>query len=167
MGVFDLPKAGPTEFKPNRNSWDVEFPLHDKHVSVSFYLDDTREMTAELLARVEKFTAGLEHFDHVARDLIRQDYARGDKSKSREYLIHHLERFDAATRLEIFGTDDVDAASVDHLLAGLALFQVSLDPESSQSMAGFDYILGSGITDYILCIRFNGNGEATGLYWES
>lgn len=63
----------------------------------------------------------------------------------------------------------MSSIGVDQLLGGLNLFQVGLYPEAegTSPAAQFDCILGSGITGSILCIRFNDQGEAASVAWES
>jgi hypothetical protein len=169
MALLELPVLGPTEFKTSKykaGSWSVEFPLHDGDVSVNFYADGP-EMTEALLRRVEKFLAHIGDYDRLARAVIRADYASGDDAQSRRFLSYHLESFDPATRLQCFGTDDVSSIGVEHLLAALNPLQVALNPEDQDSIANFDYILGSGISDQILGIGFNTQGEPGLLYWDS
>jgi hypothetical protein len=169
MAIFELPVLGPTEFKPSPyGHWAVELPLGAESVSVDFFVDG-QEMTAALLSRVEKFVENIEHFDRLARAAIRADYASGEDANSRRYLSDHLENFSPAERFQCFGTDDVSSIGVEHLLAGLGVLQVMLYPEAqdAQPVAHFDYILGSAITDQILCIGFNASGEAGAVGWDS
>jgi hypothetical protein len=169
MALLELPVLGPTEFKTSQykcGSWSVEFPLHDGDVSVNFYVDGP-EMTGALLLGVEKFLADIGDYDRLARAVIRADYASGDDAKSRRFLSYNLENFDPATRLQCFGTDDVSSIGVEHLLAALNPLQVALNPEDQEGIAVFDYILGSGISDQILCIGFNFQGEPGPLCWDS
>ena len=171
MALFELPVLGPTEFKPSRyqtGRWCVEFPLHDEYVSVNFYADGP-EMTGTLLLRVERFLAHLGRFDRLARAAIREDYASGEDATCRRYLSDHLENFHPATRLQCFGTDDVSSIGVEHLLAALDPLEVALNPEAgdTKSVAVFHYILGSGISDQILCVGFNTQGEAGPSYRDS
>ena len=41
------------------------------------------------------------------------------------------------------------------------------EAQDAQPVALFDYILGSAITDQILCIGFNASGEAGAVGWDS
>jgi hypothetical protein len=168
--VLVLPVLGPTEF-PNttRGSWSLLRPSADEPVSMLITLDHGDEMTEALLSRVERFIGDFEHFDNIARTSIREDYARAGSSTVRDYLTDHLVRFGPAERLKCFGTDDVNAVGVEQLLSGLGIVEVALFPDAGgeEAVAMFDYILGSGITDYMLTIRFNDRDEPSEVECES
>ena len=140
----------------------MEVLLNDEPVSATFHVDG-HEMTAELLRRVEKFVADTGRFDRLARAAIREDYARGEDTKCRRFLSDHLKRLHPDDRAQVFGTASDSSIGVEHLLAALDLFEVELYPEMDEGVASFHYILGSGITDYIICVEFNNQGEFLGL----
>ncbi len=87
--------------------------------------------------------------------------------KAGAFFLITLKTSSRRSRLQCFGTDDVSSIGVEHLLAALNPLQVALRPEEEDSVAVFDYILGSGISDQILCIGFNAQGEAGRLGWDS
>lgn len=116
------------------------------------------------LLRVAEDVAGL---DRLARQAIERDVQAGEDSAATLYLSHHWEELPEADLQRLFGTTDRGRASVKSLLAQLVLSRIGLYPESEERRYTLDYSLGFDVTQSLLCVALDSEGQPSAVDFES
>lgn len=79
------------------------------------------------------------------------------------FVSHHLEELEKSTLLDIFGVDKPDAAQI---LNALVLVD-SWSSDDDGKIDTFDFSLPGNVTDYLLSVRFDDDGEIDEVSLES
>lgn len=151
--------------------WEATRPLAKREIPVDLTVMgpvDVEAVGSEggPLDLAAPFVSKLAAFDAQARDVLRSDYEDGPDSPVTLYLEHHLDEMPEKAAMALFGrpADDVD---VDAFLAKVQLCRVGLYPDEPERCAVFDYSLGKDVTQYILAVTFDSEGEINGVDMES
>ena len=144
----------------------VHAVLGDRDVSVDLNIEDAAEVTPELLGRAAQFVTRLADFDATALAALRQSYDGESGPAVTIYVSHHLEEVSAEALTEIFGKPKKSLA-VHDFLARLILKRVWLHLSKSDGYATLDYTTGADVTQYILAVRIDEEGEVLGVEMES
>ena len=122
---------------------------------------DGSRVDAAVFGRLTRHGVSLEALDHKARAGMRAEYAEED-SAVRLYAEHHRDELGA-----VFG----EAGSIDleAFLAALGLVRVgfSLESEPDDSGVILDYSIGAEVTNYLLAVSFDEDGELEDISMES
>lgn len=98
----------------------------------------------------------------IARAAIKAAYGtEEDEFGGTLFVSHHLEEIDPAYWMEQFGTTTPDPTQI---LDSLVL-RSEFDEEDE--IDSFDFTLPGDVTDYVLCVTFNEDGEVDDLSMES
>lgn len=167
MPAFDIPVVGSVEF-PNGTGghWQFELPMRGGDVSVDINSDEDA-FTRGMLEEIKDFIADAAGFDEIARDVLKGEFTDKPEGTVGTYLSHHAEELSEKDLLRIFGITDPDDLDIQHLLEALTLERIGLYPGAEDMVAVFDYILDREVTDYILAVEFNGDGEVLRISMDS
>lgn len=144
--------------------WHEELTFEGRSVGVDLTIDGDTVGEAEL-AQAFARAQDLATLDAAARGAIRADAARGEDSELDTYLEHHREELQAEDLRRIFGSDDPSEIDLEALLSHLFLVRLGLYPEHRQLVA--DYSIDPEVTNYVVCVRFDGEGAVTSITVES
>jgi len=87
----------------------------------------------------------------------------GAESETAEFVLHHLEELGTDYWMSCAGT----AAPEPLQVVGLLELHGSWGPDGGDELENFDFTLPGGVTDYVLCVRFDNHGEVVELSMES
>ncbi len=167
MPTFDIPSVGAVDFPTGTNGyWEFELPMRGGQVPVDINAGgDT--FTKSMLEKITNFISDAARFDEIARDAFKADFAEKPEGSTGTYLSHHAEELGKEDLLKIFGTEDPDDLTVEHLLDALQLKRIGLYPGSDDYSAVFDYTIDEEATDYILALEFDQDGAVFGISMDS
>ncbi len=167
MPTFDIPVVGAVDFPNNSEGyWEFELPMRGGDVPVDINVEG-EAFTKAMLEEIRPFIADAVRFDEISRDVFRLDYSEKPEGTVGIYLSHHAEELSEKELLKIFGIDDPDDLTIDHLLDALQLKRIGLYPGDESFVAVFDYTIDEEATDYLLSVTFDKDGEVAGLSMES
>jgi hypothetical protein len=167
MPSFQLNPIGRVDFPSNDdNYWEFSLPRANRSIEVDFNLDEG-EMTELHFNCVKKFVEQADAFESAARKAIEADFTSDPDSSSGLYLSHHAEELSAGERLKYFGSKDASTLNVQHLLRSLHLQRIGLYPDSEDYVAVLDFSVDPDVTQYILAVAFDAEGEVVGVSMES
>ena len=167
MPTFDIPVVGPVDFPNDTNGyWQFELPMRGGDVSVDIDADDGA-FTRSMLEEIRDFIADAVRFDEISRDALAAEFNEKPEGTVGTYLSHHAEELSEKELLRIFGITDPDDLDIQHLLDALQLERIGLYPGSEDMVAVFDYVLDREVTDYILAVEFNAEGELLRISMDS
>lgn len=146
--------------------WSGERSLHGHVVTVDLTLPGGETNPGACLDKVAPFVKDLAAFDANAREALGQDYEEGPDSAVGGYLDHHLDELDPKVITKIFGVVP-EAVDLHAFLRAARLARVGLYPSELDRCAVFDYTIGKDVTQYVLSVAFDGEGEVTSIDMES
>lgn len=146
---------------PGELAWEGAVELGGRTVQVWLWAD--AEVSAGELDAVAVFPKELARFDAVARAALAHDLIDGESV--RLYIDHHLAEVSPEDLEKMFG---VRVGITDQqFLAAVVLKRVHLRPEDPDDIACFDYSLDESVTNYLLAVQFDEDGEVTSIEMES
>ena len=117
------------------------------------------------MTTITKILNDINEFENIAKKEIENDFKNGTEVK--EYIEHHLEEIDFEyLNLKIDKSDFVNSIE-NEMLKKIHLHKVSFYPEYDDEHVVFDYTIGKDLTDYLIVVKFNENGELEELVMES
>jgi Protein of unknown function (DUF2004) len=143
---------------------DIEYNNSEIQVDLNF---DNNSIDVKRLEIAKHFIENIRIHDLNNRKHIEKDFNDADGETVREYLEHHLEEL-ATDELDDLigpGVKTVDRPKL--LLKKLQLVRVGLYPDSVDQFAIFDYSIGKELTQYIVVINTDENGNLDYMTMES
>lgn len=182
MGILDLFKRKPKENLPPENYKLPNFgdlnmnALNDyyrisanfKGNEISFDLNfDHPKATIGKMEKVKYVLQNIDRFDERNKLYIADDFNHKNGDTVKQYIDHHLSD---CTEEELSTLIDLSKNSSSHpkqLLKKIKLKRVGIYPDDEAYFAKFDYTIGRRITQYVIVITTNPNGELIYLTTES
>lgn len=166
MPTLDVPVVGPIDFPAGTDGyWEFNLPMRGGEVPVDINVDGD-ELTRPMLEEIKAFIADAARFDDISREAFRQEHSKPEGTVD-TYLSHHAEELGEKDLARIFGVEDPDELTIDHLLDALQLKRIGLYPGSGDYTAVFDYTIDEEATDYLLAVEFDRDGKVYGISMDS
>lgn len=144
--------------------YEVRFVYEDQNIEVDLNFEES-SIDKSNLVRVNGLLSELVGCLQKAEAAISKDYDLGDAAETvQDYLNHHIDIFNDEEIEAIFGTKDVTKQT---FLSALEAKRVGFYPEDYESFMLVDFTLKNDVTDYLICVVFNGAGELTDIMMES
>ncbi|WP_404986124.1 DUF2004 domain-containing protein [Chryseobacterium sp. M5] len=143
---------------------NIEFEGDEIEIDLNF---EKKTIDTITMDKVKNFIENIEKYDKLNKTSILTDYNNEDGDIVKSYLEHHLEEVqkDALSNLIIF--DDNTTEPELQLLKNLKLVRVGLYPDNEDNFAIFDYSIGVEITNYVIVIYTDENGQLDYMAMES
>lgn len=139
----------------NINGQDIEIDLNFESESVD---DDLLKSVASVIPKISDLA-------NRAWSAISEDWDLDSESETaRFYLQHHLDEFSEEEIFNLFGTSSVDKSA---FLKSLSLVRIGLYPEDDEMFSVFDIQLNPDLTDYLMSVSIDSDGQVTGISFES
>lgn len=166
MPNFKLPHFGFIDPSSLEEYYDVEIPFNDSEIQIDLNFEQ-KIIDQQRLETLKQFIENIRIHDINNKKHIEADYKDEDGDTVRSYLEHHLEELG---RDELAGLIDLNSKSSEHekqLLKKLHLVRVGLYPDSADHFAIFDYSIGQEMTNYLVVIFTDENGNLDYMTMES
>lgn len=143
---------------------NIEFEGDEIEIDLNF---EKKTIDIITMDKVKSFIQNIEKYDKLNKTSILTDYNNEDGDMVKSYLEHHLEKVqkDALSNLIIF--DDNTTEPELQLLKNLKLVRVGIYPDNEDNFAIFDYSIGVEITNYVIVIYTDENGQLDYMTMES
>lgn len=143
---------------------EIEFDGNTIQIDLNF---ENKTLEEARLNKVKSFIQNIEKFDKLNKTYILNDYNDEDGDTVKFYLEHHLEEVDKDKLSTIINFEDTTIEPENQLLTQLKLVRLGLYPDSEETFAIFDYSIGSEITNYLVVINTDQNGQLDYMSMES
>lgn len=166
MASFKLPHFGPIDPAALEEYYDVEILFNDKEIQIDLNFE-SKTIDPQRLELAKQFIDNIRIHDLNNKKLIEADYKDEEGDTVKFYLEHHLEELGEE---ELSALVDVNSKSSEHekqLLQKLHLVRVGLYPDSADQFAIFDYSIGQDITNYLVVLFTDENGNLDYMTMES
>jgi hypothetical protein len=143
---------------------DVEFNGTEIQVDLNF---ERNTIDMEKLESVKRFIENIRIHDINNRKYIQQDFDDEEGDTVRFYIENHLEELATDDLNELIGPGRKTTDQPALLLKKLHLVRVGLYPDSDAQFAIFDYSIGKELTNYLVVINTDVNGNLDYMTMES
>ena len=166
MPNFKLPYFGMLDPSALVEYYDVDIVFNSSQIQIGLNfehktIDDTR------LEMVTRFIENLRIHDLNNKKYIENDFNDDEGDTVREYLNHHIEELATDDLDELIGSNIKTAHQPSLLLKKLHLVRVGLYPDCAAQFAIFDYSIGTELTNYLVVINTDENGNLDYITMES
>jgi hypothetical protein len=166
MANYVLPHFGELDPKSLEEYYDVDIDFNGQKIQIDLNFENN-SIDTKLLDIVKQFIENISEFDKKNKKYIEQDYADEDADTVRTYVEHHLEE---VGKDELAGLVDFDNEKVKpeiQLMNSLRLVRVGLYPDNEDQFSVFDYSIGKDLTQYLVVININKEGNLDYMTMES
>jgi len=166
MAAYTLPHFGNLQIDNLEEYYDFEMEFNGNKITVDLNFD-TKTIDVLTMDKIKNVIENIDTFDKVNKTYIQDDYNDEEGDTVKFYLEHHLEEFSKEELATLINFDDTTTDLKQQLLTKLKLIRVGLYVESEANSAIFDYSFGYEITNYLVVINTDINGELDYLSMES
>ncbi|CAN5877434.1 hypothetical protein BH11BAC4_BH11BAC4_17840 [soil metagenome] len=166
MAFFSLPHFEKIDPEALAAYYDVNIHFNNTEIQIDLNFDN-KSIAPARLETVKHFIENIRIHDLKNKEYIQQDYKDEDSDTVKFYLEQHLEELGET---ELASLIDPGSKSTDHekqLLKKLQLVRVGLYPDSEDQFAIFDYSIGQEITNYLVVLNTDENGNLEYMTMES
>jgi hypothetical protein len=166
MAEYALPYFGNLQTENLEEYYDVDIELNGNKIQIDLNFEN-KTIDTLIMDNVKNFIEKFEDFDRLNKRYMLNDYNDEDGDTVKFYLEHHLEELDKDELTKLVNFDDTITAPEQQLLSKLKLVRVGLYPDGEYNFATFDYSIGKDITDQLVVINTDENGQLDYMTMES
>jgi len=166
MATITIPHFGPLDPTSLDEYYDTEIDYNGKQIQIDLNFG-SKTIDPKRLETVKAFIDNIRVHDINNKKYIDNDYNDNDGDTVKFYLEHHLEELGEN---ELAALIDLNSKSTEHqkqLKNKLHLVRVGIYPEGEDQFATFDYSIGQDITNYLIVIDTDENGNLVYMTMES
>lgn len=157
LGTMDLGVTG---------TWAATLTFAGHEVEVDVTLDEPSSAPVEIQARLALLDE-LSLHDRVARAAMAEEAKGGEETAPGLYIAHHRDELSQEAWTHVFGASGPETVDVESFLAQLQLVRVGLYPGDEDRYLLLDYMLPGKVTNYLLSVSFDPDGQLAGIDMES
>lgn len=157
FGTVDLATAG---------EWDAKLRFGGHEIDVTLTLDEPSSAPGEVEARLSLLDE-LTLRDREAREAMAGEATGGEDNASGLYIAHHRDELPQGEWEQLFGAIEPNDVDAECFLAQLQVVRVGLYPDAEDRCLLLDYTLPDGVTNYLLSVSFDHNGQLADIEMES
>ena len=166
MTEYTLPHFGQLATENLEEYYDVDIVFNGNEIQIDLNFEN-KAIDIATMDKVKNFIENIEKFDILNKNYILDDYNDEEGDTVKFYLEDHLEEIGKDGLSTLINFDDTTIELEQQLLAKLKLVRVGLYPESEDNFAIFDYSIGQDITNYLVVINTDENGQLEYMTMES
>ncbi|GAE65417.1 DUF2004 domain-containing protein [Chryseobacterium indologenes] len=166
MTDYTLPHFGKVALQNLEEYYDVNIDFKGNEIQLDLNFENPSIDPAKL-DKVKNFLENIEKFDKQNKAYITEDYHDQDGDTVKSYLEHHLEEIDREELSALINFNDPNIEPEQQLLTKLELVRVGFYPDSEDTFAILDYSIGQDLTDYLVVINTDENGQLDYMAMES
>lgn len=166
MAEYTLPHFGNLSTENLKDYYDIDIDFNGTQIQIdlNFENDTIDTLTMD---KIKNFIENIDKFDKLNKNYILNDYNDEDGETVKLYLEHHLEEVGKEELSTLINFDDTITEPEKQLLEKLKLVRVGIYPHDEENFAIFDYSIGREITQYLVVINTDENGELEYMTMES
>ncbi|HCM34712.1 DUF2004 domain-containing protein [Chryseobacterium sp.] len=166
MAEYTLPYFGQLSTDNVEEYYDVNIDFNGNEIQVDLNFE-SESTDGTKLDQVKNYLENIEKFNRLAKSYILEDYHNEEGDTVKFYLEHHLEEVEQEELSTLINFDDVTVEPEQQLLKKLELVRIGLYPDNEEGFAILDYSIGKEITNYLVVINTDQNGQLDYMAMES
>jgi hypothetical protein len=166
MTAYTLPHFGNLPLANLEEYYDVELEFNGNRIRIDLNFEN-KTIDITTMGKIKNILENLDQFDKLNHTYMLDDYNDEDGDTVKFYLQHHLEEVGEDELSNLINLDDSTIEPEQQLLTKLKLVRVGLYPDGDDNFAIFDYSIGEEVTNYLVVINTDENGELDYMSMES
>lgn len=166
MTEYTLPHFGNLVTDNLEEYYDVNIEFDGNEIQIDLNFEN-KTIDTITMDKVKNFIENIEKCDKLNKTYILNDYNNEDGDTIKSYLEHHLEEVEKEELSNLINFDDKTTEPELQLLKKLKLVRVGLYPDNEDTFAIFDYSIGEEITNYLVVINTDEQGQLDYMTMES
>ena len=166
MSTINLPYFGYLDSDALEKYYDADVDFNNTQIQVDLNFDN-KGIEADRLEIVGRFINNIRIHDINNRKYIDNDFTDEKGETVREYAEQHIEELNPGDLAELLGANIKTEDKPEQLVKKLQLVRVGLYPDSLDQFATFDYSIGTELTNYLVVIFTDENGNLDYMTLES
>ncbi|MFP3833066.1 DUF2004 domain-containing protein [Chryseobacterium sp. SIMBA_028] len=166
MAEYLLPYFGQLSTDNVEEYYDVNIDFNGNEIQVDLNFE-SKNTDAAKLDQVKNYLENIETNNKLAKSYLLEDYHNEEGDTVKFYLEHHLEEVEQDELSTLINFDDVTVEPEQQLLTKLELVRIGLYPDNEEGFAILDYSIGKEITNYLVVINTDQNGQLDYMAMES
>ena len=166
MANIKLPHFGILDSESLDEYYDVDIDFNNGSVQIDLNFNDGK-IDIKRLAIASHFIENIRIHDLNNKKYIENDFTDEDADTVQTYITHHLEELATDDLNGLIGADAKTADQPKLLVKKLQLVRVGLYPDSPTEFAIFDYSIGQELTNDLVVIFTDENGNLDYMTMES
>jgi hypothetical protein len=166
MAKYKLPLFNELDTDNLDSLYEAESVLNGRSFKIDLSFDNGKIDTDRLKA-VEQLIIDIAAFDNKNKAYIAKDFADNEFDTVRTYVEHHLEELDNEQLKHIAESNNSGFSPENLIMNSLHLVRVGLYPDHDEQFAVFDYSIGKNLTQYLVVIVTDKNGNLKEMAMES
>jgi hypothetical protein len=166
MSEFTLPHFGQINLTSLDEYYEVviEFNGNPVQIDLNFTNKTIDRPTMEI---VKKFIEDIDTYDKLNKIYIDNDYNDEEGETVKLYLEHHLEEIDREELSKLIDFDNENIEPEKQLLNTMHLVRLGIYPYDEKDFAIFDYTIGRDLTNYLVVVKTDKEGQLEYIAMES
>ena len=166
MASIKLPHFGTLDAGSLEEYYDVDIDFNGLEIQIDLNFENNA-IDVQRLETSKQFIENLRIHDLSNKKYIEDDFSNKAGDTVRFYLENHLEELGTDDLEGLIGKGTKTADQPRLLLKKLHLVRVGLYPDSKDQFAIFDYSIGKELTNYLVVINTDENGNLDYMTMES
>ncbi len=166
MTNIKLPYFGIIDAASLEEYYDAAVDFNGMEIQVDLNFENNT-IDIKILETVKQFLENLRIHDLNNKKSIQKDFDDKEGDTVRAYLEHHTEELATDDLYQLIGAGARTAAQAKLLLKKLHLVRLGLYPGSEEQFAIFDYSIGTELTNYLVVLDTDENGNLEYMTMES
>lgn len=163
---YTLPPFGDLPIENLEEYYDAYLESNGNKIHL-ILLFENKTIDISKMDNVKNFIEKMGEINDMNNTYILHDYNNKDGDTVKFYLEHHLRELSKDQLSNLINFDDPMIGHEQQLLTKLKLIRVRFYPERENNFAIFDYSIGQDMTNYLVVINTNPNGELENIGMES
>ena len=166
MALIKLPHFGTLDSESLDEYYDVDIDFNNSQVQIDLNFDN-KSIESKKLEVVKQIIENLRIHDINNKKYIQNDFEDKNGETVKFYIENHLEELASDDLDNLIGANLKSSEQPSRLLSKLHLVRVGLYPDSEEQFAIFDYSIGKELTNYLVVINTDENGNLDYMTMES
>lgn len=166
MASIKLPHFGILDSDSLDEYYDVEIDFNGQEIQIDLNFAN-KTIDIQRLETAKQFIENIRIHDLNNKKYIQEDFDDKDGDTVRPYLENHLDELGIDDLEDLIGPGNKTADQPKLLLKKLHLIRVGIYPDSEEQFAIFDYSIGKELTNYLVVINTDKNGNMDYMTMES
>ncbi|WP_426473825.1 DUF2004 domain-containing protein [Chryseobacterium balustinum] len=166
MKEYTLPHFGNLATENLEEYYDVSIEFDGDEIEIDLNFEN-KTIDTIAMDKVKNFIENIEKYNKLNHTYILNDYNDEDGDTVRSYLEYHLKVVEKDALSDLINFDDKTTEPDLQLLKNLKLVRIGLYPNNEDNFAIFDYSIGIEITDYVVVLNTDENGQLDHMAMES
>lgn len=165
MTSFKLPNFGIINIESLDEYYEAEVDFNNSTIQVDLNFED-KSITEERMDVLKQFIENLRIHDINNKKFIQKDFENSNEDSVQDYIEDHLNELPLDDIETLVGANTKSTDRPEQLLKKLHLIRVGLYPHSKE-FAIFDYTIGRELTNYVVAVNTDENGNLSFISIES